>query len=260
MAIKYDIQGLLIYMAMGAYLFAFVVNLLKAKKPAQLLFFVAFILSTICFVYRWIHVRHIPFQNLFEVFLALAVIVWPLSLFSRRSLNIESETFDMLLGAIVLLPAGFVFSSHPQNLPPALQCWLFIPHVAAYSLSYVIMAKAAVQAGLGLYYDRKSWALYERSSYEMVCLGFPLLTAGLLLGSWWGQLAWGDWWGWDPKELWSLASWLVYAGYLHFRYMFGKKYLRTNYAWILTGMAVIIITLLWVNLSKIFAGLHTYAT
>ena len=49
--------------------------------------------------------------------------------------------------------------------------------------------------------------------------GFRLLTLGLLLGSLWGKLAWGDYWGWDPKELWSLVCWLIYLGYFHFRYI-----------------------------------------
>ena len=76
---------------------------------------------------------------------------------------------------------------------------------------------------------------HEQATYRMVCVGFPLLTLGLILGSYWGKLAWGDYWGWDPKELWSLASWLVYVGYFHFRYMFGKKYLRANSAWAILG-------------------------
>ncbi|KKL20017.1 hypothetical protein LCGC14_2459660, partial [marine sediment metagenome] len=97
-------------------------------------------------------------------------------------------------------------------------------------------------------------------TYRMICFGFPLLTLGLILGSWWGKLAWGDFWGWDPKELWSLASWLVYVGYLHFRYMFGKKYARISSSLAILGIIAIVITLLWVNLSRIFTGLHSYTS
>jgi ABC-type transport system involved in cytochrome c biogenesis permease subunit len=142
-------------------------------------------------------------------------------------------------------------------------------------LSYVLMTKAAVQAVIQLT-GRESWhglparedtarmavphlLAPEEATYRMVYAGFPLLTLGLILGSVWGQQAWGDWWGWDPKELWSLASWLIYVGYLHFRYMFGKKFPRLNSLWVITGLAVIIITLLWVNLSRLFPGLHSYA-
>jgi ABC-type transport system involved in cytochrome c biogenesis permease subunit len=85
-----------------------------------------------------------------------------------------------------------------------------------------------------------------------------LLTVGLFLGSVWGKLAWGDWWGWDPKELWSLAGWLVYSLYFHVRFGWPRLY-RTQQALVLLGMAVIVITLLWVNLSRLFQGLHNYA-
>ena len=172
----------------------------------------------------------------------------------------------------MLFPAGFIFSAQPQQLPPALQCRLFLPHVAAYMLSYIFMAKAACQAVFQLagFTPNQSEDLLpcEEGTYRMICAGFPLLTLGLILGSVWGKLAWGDYWGWDPKELWSLASWLVYVGYFHFRCMsregclaaFGKTHPRANSVWAIAGMAVIVITLLWVNLSRLFLGLHTYAT
>ena len=90
-------------------------------------------------------------------------------------------------------------------------------------------------------------------------MGFLLLSLGLILGSWWGKIAWGDYWNWDPKGLWSLVSWLVFLGYFHFRYMFGKKHARINSALVVGGFVAIIITLLWANLSRLFAGLHSYA-
>ncbi len=101
---------------------------------------------------------------------------------------------------------------------------------------------------------------YELGTSRMVCMGFPLLSLGLILGSWWGKIAWGDYWNWDPKELWSLVSWLVYLGYLHFRYMYGKKRPRINSILAVVGFLAIVITLLWANLAKIFAGLHSYAS
>jgi ABC-type transport system involved in cytochrome c biogenesis permease subunit len=202
-------------------------------------------------------------QNLFEVFLTLAMLIYPLSIFCRRILQVGGETADALVAAILLVPAGFIFNAEPQKLPPALQSWLFAPHVAVYMLSYVIMTKAAVQAIYQLLSNSvsedKHIISYEQASYRAVCLGFPLLTLGLLLGSWWGKLAWGDYWGWDPKEMWSLASWLVYVGYFHFRYMFGKKHPSINSIWVVMGIVVICITLLWVNLSNLFTGVHSYA-
>jgi len=262
MEIKYTVQGLLIYAAMGAYVLAFATTLLRFRRMGQTLYLFGFITAVLSFGYRWYDVRHVPLQNLFEVFLCLGMI-YPVSIFCHRVLRVGGGCGDMLIGAIVLFPAGFVFNAEPQRLPPALQCRLFVPHVAVYAASYIFMAKATFQAiyqlaGKSTNPDEKLLGP-EEATYRMIYAGFPLLTLGLVLGSWWGKVAWGDYWGWDPKELWSLASWLVYVGYFHFRYMFGKKHPRINSIWAITGMAVIIITLLWVNLSKLFAGLHSYA-
>ncbi len=264
MVIKYTVQGALIYLVMASYLLAFAATLLKCRKTGRVLYLLGFITAVFSFICRWYYVRHIPMQNLFEVFLCLGVMIFPISVFCSRTLRIGGHSADMLIGAIVLFPAGFVFSAEPQQLPPALQSWLFLPHVAAYMLSYIFMAKAAFQ-GLAQFAGKnpnpgKMPLDAETATYRMIRAGFPLLTLGLILGSYWGQLAWGDYWGWDPKELWSLASWLVYVGYFHFRYIFGKKYLRINSTWALAGMALIVITLLWVNLSRLFPTLHSYAT
>ncbi len=264
MEIKYTIQGLLIYVTMAAYLLAFVTTLARRVRAGRVLFLAGFVLATFAFVYRWAHVQHVPLQNLFEVFLFLGVACYPISWFCRRILRIGGQWADMLIGVIVLFPAGFVFNAEPMQLPPALQCWLFAPHVAVYMLSYVFMLKAAFQAGEQLLNPRprvgETLIPPEQATYELIAIGFPLLTLGLILGSWWGKLAWGRYWGWDPKELWSLASWLIYLGYFHWRYMFGTRRPRLNSVWAIMGMAAIIITLLWVNLAKIFTGMHSYAT
>ncbi len=278
MAVKYTVQGLLIYITISAYLLAFATMLAGRRRAGQTLFVAGFLAAVASFVYRWCDVRHVPLQNLFEVFLFLGVVCYPISWFCRRVLRIGSQWADVLIGAIVLFPAGFVFNAQPMQLPPALQSWLFGPHVAVYMLAYIFMAKATVQA-VGQLVGRASLRQAqgrlphdilkragtlalppEQATYELIAIGFPLLTLGLVLGSWWGKLAWGSYWGWDPKELWSLASWLVYLGYFHWRYMFGKSRPALNSLWAITGMAAIIITLLWVNLSRLFPGLHSYAT
>ncbi|UCC22159.1 MAG: cytochrome c biogenesis protein CcsA [Planctomycetota bacterium] len=262
MEIKYTTQGLLIYATIAAYLLAFTLTAARRKKAGHFLYMLGFATAVLSFGYRWYHVRHVPMQNLFEVFLCLGMI-YPVSVFCRRFLRVGGYSADMLIGAIVLIPAGFVFNAEPQKLPPALQSWLFVPHVAVYIISYIFTAKAAFHGVLQLVGKAPDTAADllgpEQATYQMICVGFPLLTLGLILGSCWGKLAWGDYWGWDPKELWSLASWLVYVGYFHFRYMFGRKYPRINSTWAIAGLTVIVITLLWVNLSKLFTGLHTYA-
>jgi len=160
MKIKYTTQGLLIYVAIAAYLLAFLTALLRRGTGFQpvktrprwpchaghVLYVFGFAVAVVAFGYRWYHVRHIPFQNLFEVFLSLGMMIYPVSLFCRHILRVGGFSADMLIGAIVLFPAGFVFSAEPQQLPPALQSWLFAPHVGAYMLAYVVLAKAGLLA------------------------------------------------------------------------------------------------------------------
>jgi ABC-type transport system involved in cytochrome c biogenesis permease subunit len=261
MAIKYTIQGLLIYAALALYAWAFIGTIAGRRSFGRVLFFVGFVVAAASIAYRWIHVAHVPMQNLFEVFLVLGAMCYPISWFCRHVLRVGGQWADMLLGVIVLFPAGFIFNAEPMQLPPALQSWLFGPHVAVYMLSYVFMAKAAFQAGTQLTTNRFDADMLppELATYQLIAVGFPLLTLGLILGSIWGQIAWGDYWGWDPKELWSLASWLIYVGYFHWRYMEGAKYPKVNSAWAVAGLVAIVITLIWVNLSRLFPGLHSYA-
>ncbi|MDY6913147.1 MAG: cytochrome c biogenesis protein CcsA [Planctomycetota bacterium] len=259
MAINQAIPGYLIYAAMLAHLLAFAVLLIGPKRVGGAIFAVGFAAAAAAWTCRWIQVGHVPLQSLFEVFLTLAMLVFPLSLFCRLCLGVKAEAADALVGLLILFPAAFVFSAEPQRLPPALRSWLFFPHVMAYMLAYVVLAKAAVAAIGGLLSGDASC---EQATYKMVRLGFPLLTGGLILGAVWGKLAWGDYWNWDPKELWALATWLVFGFYLHLRAASnGARFPRTSCAMALLGVVVAAITLLWVNLAaKLFAGLHSYAT
>jgi len=162
-------------------------------------------------------------------------------------------------GVCVLIPAGLVFPADTQTLPPALQSLLFVPHVGAYMLAYMILFLAGLTAAKQLLTrGERAWQL-EQLSHRMVRLGFPLLTLGLVLGAVWGKLCWGDYWNWDPKELWSLATWLTFAAYLHWRSWHGGRFAKTNALLVLLGLACVVLTLLWVNLSRLFPGLHMYA-
>jgi ABC-type transport system involved in cytochrome c biogenesis permease subunit len=266
MHIKYSIQGLLIYIALGAYILAFLWSILRLRKTGHLFFIIGFAAALLSYVFRVLQVNHVPLQNLFDVFLFLGAIIYPLSLFCRKVLKTGGSASDALIGAIILFPAGFVFpeTSAAGGLPPALQSPLFAPHVAVYILAYLFMTKAAVQAYLQIigakYNPEYGFVDCEEATYRLACAGFPLLTLGLVIGCFWAQLAWANWWGWDPKEMWSLATWLVFAAYFNFRSLFGTKYPRLSSAWVLTGFTFIVITLLLANIPRLFPGLHNYTS
>lgn len=256
MELKLTVQGLLIYFTMLLYLQALVVYRKSSSRPTFIFFTAGFILAAVSVIYRWINVGHIPLKNLFEVFLFMGMLVYPISLISRKVTFNTGYVFDVLMGVILLFPAGFVFDAAPDRLPPVLQSWHFGPHVLSYLVAYLFMIKAAFAAAGQLKAGKEN--VYERDAFELTRLGYPLLTLCLILGSLWAKKAWGRFWGFDPKEMWSLATWAVYTGGFYFRTRFKNP--SQNSMWIIAGAVFIVITLLWVNLSRIFAGLHNYAT
>jgi cytochrome c-type biogenesis protein CcsB len=96
----------------------------------------------------------------------------------------------------------------------------------------------------------------EQIMYQSVAVGFVFLTIGIILGAVWAKYAWGGYWSWDPKETWSLITWLVYAAYLHARYIKGLSGKPLAYFTII-GFLSVIFTYYGVNL--IIPGLHSYA-
>ncbi|MFW6146425.1 MAG: cytochrome c biogenesis protein [Planctomycetota bacterium] len=261
MAFKWTILGGLIYVALLLHAFAALWLLLRFARPGKVLFAVASAVAASAVAVRWVQVGHVPMGNLFEVFLVMAALMGPLSAACRRWGGVDGVAFDALMGAVLLVPAGFVFEAAGHPLAPALQTWLFVPHVGAYLVGYVLLAKAAVQAAGRLRGVAPSAGAAARdvAAKRMVCLALPPLTAGLVLGAVWGKRAWGDWWNWDPKELWSLATWLTIVFYLHLRGLTGGRRERLEAAVVLVAAVLVVITLSWANLSERFAELHSYA-
>ncbi len=258
MNVKTSLLGILIYAAMTLYALASVAGGLK-RRSGHASFAAAFASSLAAIVWRGISTGHIPLQNLFEVFLAMGALIYPLALLWSRLPNTAAR-LDPLLGFVVLFPAGFVFPEQPRPLPPALRSPLFIPHVMAYLIAYLLLFKAAVLAfGQLRARSTEDQRLLDESAHRLAEWGYPALTLGLLLGAWWGKLAWGSYWHWDPKEMWALATWLVYTGYFHAARTLGPEARRVRAALLLVGFAAIVLTLTWVNLSRIFPGLHSYA-
>ncbi|WP_091159201.1 cytochrome c biogenesis protein CcsA [Paenibacillus sp. 453mf] len=97
----------------------------------------------------------------------------------------------------------------------------------------------------------------DEISYRAIAIGFPIFTLGALIFAMiWAEIAWGRFWGWDPKEVWALITWLYYSAYLHLR--LSKGWQGRNSAWLaVIGFLIVMFTLVGVNL--IISGLHSYA-
>ncbi|WP_342600832.1 c-type cytochrome biogenesis protein CcsB [Psychrobacillus sp. FSL H8-0483] len=134
--------------------------------------------------------------------------------------------------------------------------WAILFGTVIYLLLRLILRKrlAAVLQPLA---KKANSQLMDEIGYRAVLIGFPVFTLGALIFAMiWAHEAWSRFWGWDPKEVWALITWLFYALFLHLR--LSKGWQGEKSAWIaLIGFIIIMFNLIAVNL--IIAGLHSYA-
>jgi cytochrome c-type biogenesis protein CcsB len=97
----------------------------------------------------------------------------------------------------------------------------------------------------------------DEISYRAIAIGYPIFTLGALVFAMiWAYEAWSRFWGWDPKEVWALITWLYYTAYLHLR--LSRGWHGSKSAWLgVIGFVVVMFTLIGVNL--VLVGLHSYA-
>lgn len=163
------------------------------------------------------------------------------------------------LGAIVLPVvfmligwAGTLREAAASKLAPALQSgWLWV-HIVGASLGFSAVLVAAGLGALFLLRDGRSGGIYERLpesadldklSYRFVAGGFLLYGLMIVSGALWADQAKGSYWNWDPVEVWSLVSWLIYGIYLHLRVTFGWRGRRL--AWYSVAAVVVMIVSYW---------------
>ena len=99
-------------------------------------------------------------------------------------------------------------------------------------------------------------AVLDRLAYRTIAFGFPIWTFAVIAGAIWAEQAWGRYWGWDPKEVWSFITWVVFAAYLHARATVGWRGRRAAVIAVV-GFAALAFNLYAVNL--VIPGLHSYA-
>ncbi|MBB5323472.1 cytochrome c-type biogenesis protein CcsB [Anoxybacillus tepidamans] len=134
--------------------------------------------------------------------------------------------------------------------------WSLFGGAVLYLLFRLVLRKR-VAAALQPLVKNVNLDLTDEISYRAVAIGFPVFTLGALIFAMiWAQIAWTRFWGWDPKEVWALITWLFYAAFLHLR--LSKGWHGEKSAWLaVIGFAIIMFNLVAVNL--VIAGLHSYA-
>ncbi|MFQ5878666.1 MAG: c-type cytochrome biogenesis protein CcsB [Dehalococcoidia bacterium] len=214
---------------------------------------------------RWAGTGRPPYTNMWEFAVAFAWgIVLTYAIFERWYGQRTLGAFMLSVALGLCLAAWAFFPAQVQPLVPALQANDILGfHVGTMVLAYGALS---VSFGAAVMYliqgERRRFArlprgqLLEEVAHRSVLLGFPLLTLGVALGAYWGNSAWGRYWGWDPKETASLVTWLVYAGYMHMRGLRGWRGQRATLL-LVAGFMAILFTFFAVNLWV--SGLHSYA-
>jgi cytochrome c-type biogenesis protein CcsB len=212
---------------------------------------------------------HAPLSNLYEslVFFAGTIAAVYLVIekkYQNRIIGAFAMPFPFLAMAYASLSPNI--SDKIQPLLPALKSNWLIAHVVACFIGY---AAFAIAFGLSIMYlikDKDSvgkspllerfpkTGVLDELSHQMVMFGFLFLTVGIITGAVWANSAWGRYWGWDPKETWSLITWFIYATLLHARLTRGWHGRRIAYLSV-AGFAAVLFTYFGVNL---LPGLHSY--
>ena len=264
------------FLAFLVYLAGMVMNRAFLSRLGTYLSLLGFSAQTLAIILRWVKsyemgIGHAPFSNLYE---SLIFFAWTLMFLY---LILEWRTKNRTIGAFVT-PLAFLamayasfspnISSHIQPLIPALKSNWLISHVITCFFGY---AAFAISFGVSIMYLLKrldtedknnlflklipSTTILDDLNYQMIVIGFLMLTLGIITGSVWAHSAWGTYWSWDPKETWSLITWLVYASVIHTRLVkgwTGKKIAILS----IVGFACVLFTYYGVNY---LAGLHSYA-
>jgi ABC-type transport system involved in cytochrome c biogenesis permease subunit len=120
---------------------------------------------------------------------------------------------------ILLLLAGSIASlAMPSALPPVLKTIWFELHVILSFMSYALFAIGSVFGILSFYRNEER---AENNQYRSLLLGYVLFSTAMIFGGIWAYLAWGTYWLWTPKELWTTIVWFFYSLYLHARLVRG---------------------------------------
>ncbi len=106
-----------------------------------------------------------------------------------------------------------------------------------------------------LFLKMPSLQVLDDINYHLITLGFPLLSLAIITGVIWANTAWGTYWRWDPKEVWSLITWFIYALVLHLRLTLGW---RGKKAAILSIIGFIIVTFAFFGVTLLLKGRHVF--
>ena len=224
-------------------------------------------LFTIVMVCRGIGAGRLPLTNQYEFATCFA---WGLCLVSL--IFIWKYRFPVLgafAAPVIFLIIGYAAmqSREVRELMPALRSnWLGF-HVSTAIIAYGAFGVSFALSLIFLLRDRmKQGGFFDGHipdrekldviSYRSVSLGLLFLTFTIVTGAIWAERAWGSYWSWDPKETWSLVTWIVYAAYLHLRIRRGWQ---GRAAAIFAAVGFVCVMFTYIGVNTFLPGIHSYA-
>lgn len=239
---------------------------------------VATMLLVVATAMRGWSVQRAPLGNMYEF--ALAASCFALLIYSGWSLRRDRLWLGLFVVGPVLLILGFArgawYTEASALLPSLDSIWLVI-HVTVATLTVGLFVIGFAVAVLYLLQDSveqrdkvnqgsirgRSWLtalpraeVLERLTYGLHVVAFPLWTFTLIAGAIWAEQAWGRYWGWDPKEVWTFVIFVVYAAYLHARATTGWTTRKATWLAV-AGFGCVVVNYAVVNVY--FTGLHSYS-
>ncbi|TFD90213.1 c-type cytochrome biogenesis protein CcsB [Cryobacterium lactosi] len=233
-------------------------------------------LHLVAAVLRGIAAERVPWANMYEFAMTgtLLIVTVFLIVLTRTDLRFLG-TFVSGLVLILLGIGALQYYVEVAPLPPALQSVWLVIHVfvaslgtgffaLGFALSFVQLLQARREERVGTAKPGRlkflqtlpSAFTLENLAYRVNIIGFILWTFTLMAGSIWAERAWGRYWGWDTKEVWTFIIWVIYAGYIHARATRGWRGSRS--AWLaIIGFAAVMFNFGIVNV--FFKGLHAYS-
>ena len=216
---------------------------------------------TLYLIARGIIAHRFPLSNQFEFGAAFAWGIALMLIILRLRLKAEWLSGVAMPMAFLVLSYAALQPREITELMPALRSTWFVFHIGSAVFSYSAFILAGCVGVRYLLLARKSDAdalkLHQMDylSYRLVALGFLLLTVVILTGAIWAEQAWSSFWTWDPKEVWALITWILYAVYLHLR--LNRKHSGTKVAWFVI-IAVPVVLFTFVGVNTLMPGLHSY--
>jgi len=160
--------------------------------------------------------------------------------------NRERDLFSYLTTPLIMIFLAGSAISPPVTggMPPVLKTIWFELHVI---LSFVSYALFAIGAVFGLLDRFGNDVRAEGNQYRSLLLGYVLFSMAMIFGGIWAFLAWGTYWLWTPKELWTTIVWLFYGLYLHARLVRGWSGPKVTWMGIV-GFVIVLFTYAGVGL------------